>query len=352
MISINNTLDGYLKNVEIKGNTIQNETDLADIKSVGDKVEGQELYKIPLLSVGKNLFDGELQLGALNVDGTVSVNNDRCVSKNFINISGGNTLFLSNSLGYSISRSAVYDKNKNFISIVSNGVQVPLNACYYKFCLVGNNLSNNIQLEEGTQATPYEPYKEHKLTILSPVQLEKVGTVQDIVYENGDIDKNIQTVYYKDLINIAGVSSNANYWFATGSHPSIKPGAYNTSGSNVISNIKFSHSFEESEHVWYDPTSNTFRIALSKTTFPTFDRDAFVKYFTEKNIFMKVQVSSPVNYKLPHAQQVKLRTFANKTNISFLTEIEGTIKASVPKSISATVNVHTEEINSLNKELD
>ena len=37
----------------------------------------------------------------------------------------------------------------------------------------------NVQLEEGTQATPYEPYQEHKLTILSPVQLEKVEDVAD-----------------------------------------------------------------------------------------------------------------------------------------------------------------------------
>ena len=52
MLTIDNTLDGYLKDVEIKGNTIQdiNGTgDLSDIRSVGTKVEGQELYEIPVL---------------------------------------------------------------------------------------------------------------------------------------------------------------------------------------------------------------------------------------------------------------------------------------------------------------
>ena len=48
---------GYAKDVEILGNTIQNASNLADIRSVGDKVEGQELYEIPVLTVGKNLFD-------------------------------------------------------------------------------------------------------------------------------------------------------------------------------------------------------------------------------------------------------------------------------------------------------
>ena len=51
------TTSGYAQNIEILGNTIQNQNDLADIRSVGDKVENQELYEIPVLSYGKNLFD-------------------------------------------------------------------------------------------------------------------------------------------------------------------------------------------------------------------------------------------------------------------------------------------------------
>ena len=47
---------GYAKDVEILGNTIQSASNLADIRSVGDKVEGQELYEIPVLSANKNLF--------------------------------------------------------------------------------------------------------------------------------------------------------------------------------------------------------------------------------------------------------------------------------------------------------
>ena len=52
MFKINNTLDGFLKDVEIKGNTIQDAENLADIRSVGDKVEGQELYEIDVVSCG------------------------------------------------------------------------------------------------------------------------------------------------------------------------------------------------------------------------------------------------------------------------------------------------------------
>ena len=41
MLTINNTVEGYLKDVEIKGNTWQVSENLADIRSVGTKVEGQ-----------------------------------------------------------------------------------------------------------------------------------------------------------------------------------------------------------------------------------------------------------------------------------------------------------------------
>ena len=70
------------------------------------------------------------------------------------------------------------------------------------------------------------------------------------------------------------------------------------------------------------------------------------------DLIAKYQLTTPQFIPLPHDQQIKLRTFANKTNISFGCEIEGTIKAQVPKSIGATVNTHTEQIRSLNNELN
>ncbi len=80
--------------------------------------------------------------------------------------------------------------------------------------------------------------------------------------------------------------------------------------------------------------------------------DGFKKWIKNNPAVIKYPTKQPQFIPLPHSQQIKLRTFANKTNISFLTEIEGTIKAQVPKSLGATVNTHTEQINNLNKELD
>ena len=53
-LNLDGTMESYLQNIEIEGNTIQNPNNLADIKSVGDKVEGQELYRIPIKCIKAN----------------------------------------------------------------------------------------------------------------------------------------------------------------------------------------------------------------------------------------------------------------------------------------------------------
>ena len=72
---INNTVEGYLKDIEIKGNTWQDSENLADIRSVGTKVEGQELYEIPIVSCGKNLLDiSECEMNKVILDdGTIKI---------------------------------------------------------------------------------------------------------------------------------------------------------------------------------------------------------------------------------------------------------------------------------------
>ena len=56
MLTINNTIDGAIQDIEIKGNTVQNPDNLADIKSVGELQE-DGTYKMSISSCGKNLFN-------------------------------------------------------------------------------------------------------------------------------------------------------------------------------------------------------------------------------------------------------------------------------------------------------
>ena len=172
MLTINDTLDGFLHDLEIKGNSIIDST-TSEVKSVGDKLGEQDLYKITLLS------------------------------------------------------------------------------------------TNDLDSSDSN-------YKKYELEILSPVQLEKVGDKCDRIICNSD-----------------------NLWVV----------------------------------------------------------EKNVRAVIEDGVLVNKQ-AQPETILLSLSQRIALRTFADRTHISFDTEIQPTIKAQVPKSLGATVNTHTTQIDNLNKELD
>ena len=341
--------EGYLENVEIHGNTWQNAENLADIRSVGTKVEGQELYEIPVVSCGKNLIninDIVVNEGVNTSTGNFGVDTTRSRTP-YIRFNPNVDYVATN-----VDAVFFYDKNKQFISVnrASKGTS-PSNCNYVVVRML--NTTTNWQLEEGTQATSYEPYQEDKLTILSPVQLEKVGDVADrIVCKDGvyGVEKNIVTE------RLVGSLFTANY--APGTNDTIVGvlGQFNKSiemsyapicdcikgkANPITGGVEESISILNNQYIY---------LLLNKQKASDIRT---VKQWLESNVVMfKYITKIPQFIPLPHDQQIKLRTFADRTHISFDTEIEPTLKAQVPKSLGATVNTHTTQIDNLNKELD
>ena len=356
MLNIKNTTDGYLKDVEIKGNTIQDAENLADIRSVGDKVEGQELYEIPVLITGKNIFDGvwkentAMSFSGSNVGQEYTANGQK-TSYNYIRVKS-NTTYRPSSSNEFDSRIVEYDCNKKPIkgyACVNNHFTTSENAKYIKF-YVGSKSSTDVQIEEGIQATPYEPYKQHKLTILSPVQLEKVGDVADrIICKDGvwGVEKNVETFHYNG-------SETWNEWSSpVGEYIGFNTGVNDLiDGRGVVLCNKFNSIDGNSlcENIYY--VNKVIYLSIKRARLASQNLVGLKAWLQANNMLVKYKLANPQFIPLPHSQQVKLRTFASKTNISFGCEIEGTIKAQVPKSLGATVNTHTEQINNLNKELD
>lgn len=356
MLNLKNTLDGYLKNVEVIGNTIQDANNLANIRSVGDKVEGQELYKIDVVSCGKNLFDKTKVIKDTYPSETTGELLQTALygCSDFINVKP-NTNYKTNS---SSLRYAFYDQNKKFISGgVSTNFNSPSNASFIRVC-VKNGEFDIYQLEEGTQTTPYEPYKGDKIEILSPVQLEKVGDVSDrIICKDGvwGIEKNIKDyVLNTELISsyfdieLAGKIINVQYYVNDCISDAMVDTKHKCNINDYVKSIPMDDrgkSLDElvcwsSKHVAFIAPVGMFgSLQEFKASLP-------------KNINMKYITVNPQFIPLPHDQQVKLRTFAGQTNIAFLTEIAGQIKAQVPKSLGATVNTHTEQIADLHNSLD
>ena len=371
--------DGYLKDVEILGNTIQDSENLADIRSVGDTVEGQELYEIPIVSCGKNLFDLSKLSG-----GEFTTLNGKNVYKYIDNASfyfyNGKfkkdtqytiTMTLFRDVGYEVkglNLEIVYTDgtNKNFSlthgvirTITSEkGKTIEKLSGSYNHGLNAYIDLDSICLNEGDVAINYQPYIEDKLTILSPVQLEKVGDVADrIICKDGvwGVEKNVvDTIITGNESNTSLINCNdgVNKYFGF-----VKPGnIYNIKNGiqyyHITNKLNNGNAYNGEDNVFwlfFDGSNTQLRIRLddSYTT-----KEQYIEWLKSNNILVKYITTQPQFIPLPHDQQVKLRTFANKTNISFLTEIEGTIKAQVPKSLGATVNTHTEQIRSLNNELN
>lgn len=337
---------GYLKDVEILGNTIQNASNLADIRSVGDKVKGQELYEIPVLSCGKNLVSFVQYPFGINSDGNENISGNNNVT-GFCKVRPNTTYVTSINGVLRGTNQFFYDIDKKFISKSINPTNTftTPNNCYYVRNTFGNSLEENFQIEEGTVATPYEPYQEDKLTILSPVQLEKVGDVRDrIICKDGvlGVEKNVDNIVFNG-------SEQWQYNSATKEFYLTKSNYIYNSFNGCISD-KFVYGETGGSYNNVIKLGNAIFVTLRKDDITNLDD--FKVWLQNNNVLVMFITPQPQFIPLPHDQQVKLRTFAGKTNISFLTEIEGTIKAQVPKSLGATVNTHTEQISNLNKELD
>lgn len=382
MLNLKNTLDGYLKNVEVIGNTVQDTNNLADIRSVGDKVESQELYKIDVVSCGKNMFNGRILRKESNTtysyDGT-----DLTLYRDY-GKTQGRVWFNKLPIGtYTLSfQIKSYPPTANLTwrvckklgeignvirdfylpnSPKSNKITFTLEDDMYISVETdysgGNIVISDIQLEEGNVATEYEPYKGDKLEILSPVQLEKVGDVADrIICKDGVWGVEKWTTVKQIPNNLHWMAdsydtetSNTFWCNATGLNAFVDRKRNEKSLYHKKLNSITRDEFELSDTLGISIITNGagFFIRTPKNIYV----DTVNKYIEENGNSIIYTSNKPTFIPLPHDQQVKLRTFAGQTNIAFLTEIAGQIKAQVPKSLGATVNTHTEQIEILHNAL-
>ena len=340
MLTINNTIDGAIQDIEIKGNTVQDPDNLSDIKSVGELQE-DGTYKMSILSCGKNLINNSKVEKGFYVQENNSnvISNNGFTTSNYIKIKP-NTKYVLNKL---ISYKAFYDRNKNIIPINPtydvNTFTTPTNASYVRISVSNANDITTYQLEEGTVATSYEPYQENKCDILLPCQLEKVGDVSDRLYYDDVekawcIEKNVETIVYNGTESwISDGSTELNNKFRVagyiGDTKSISNlflntfwDKYNTaSGTEFISTVS---------------SVKTVHVSVLKSKCPTLQ--SFKEFLGTNNLIIKTIVVQPQFIPLPRDTQIQLNSFFGTTHVYMESgEVEGTIKCKIPKSLGATV---------------
>ena len=138
--------------------------------------EGMQSVKLPVLkTTGKNLFDGELELGSYTSTGTPTNTTTNYRNKNkFIPIE--NEMFISVA-----SIIHEYDGDKNFIKATSNTSvdvkkQLDTKTKYINFRTL--DLSET-QIMISKTGGAYEPFKSNILTVNEPIELRGIGDVKD-----------------------------------------------------------------------------------------------------------------------------------------------------------------------------
>ena len=365
--TIVDSVDSKVKDIETLGNTIQDASTLK-VKSVG-QLQEDGTYKISIVSCGKNInpynfvkgdIDDKTGLYKSN-GGTNSVLNE------FIKVKPSVSYRLSpnKTLNSTYATYYEYDENYNFIKMANlskTGVSniTTSEICrYLKFKYQSVvNLDVEIQVEEGTVATPYEPYKGTKSEIILPCQLDRLESVSDRLYYDEVekawcIDKNTKIITDFSKINIVRQptldTDNTERYFLD-----IKDTLLSAKGGGVL-NSKLPYvkdgGDESKTCIYSHSTTNRIDIKKLKTDNRWNDVNGLRK-FLEGSI-LKYATTEPQKIVLPLDVQIQLNSYFPKTHIFFEdTEVEGTIKCKVPKSVGASVESNSKELEKVKDRIE
>jgi hypothetical protein len=137
--------------------------------------EGMQSVKMPVLkTIGKNLFDGELVKNKYynGSTGELVAGNNNLASVNPIRVNPNASIVLSTSANLANNNHYIceYASDGTFIKRTNSSKITTSETTYFikfHFAYADTNESPNVQLEEGSVATPYEPHKSNILTTTS-----------------------------------------------------------------------------------------------------------------------------------------------------------------------------------------
>ena len=157
-----------------------------------EKDEHYGKYKVTVKAVGKNLFNKDTVIkgkyqNCNTVSGNFKISNNTDYNiTELVTVKPNSQYTIS---GTNIKGHAYYNINKEpitTIATINNSFTTPSNAYYMIFNLRSTDDLNKVQIEEGTKATEYEPYKENNITFYINEPLRGVGNVKDKVYVKED----------------------------------------------------------------------------------------------------------------------------------------------------------------------
>lgn len=383
IITNSNSAVGDIRNIIVNGNTRYKKSDGTytdtwesgvSLESVGEKEKNSNgKYPIEIVSRGKNLFSTELlrkinsnencNLCSWNEDTEVlhlqwngketypnllfpKVKKNTQYTFSFEIQSTTNTAPIllrikhtDGSDGYTTDKLTTSTEYQR-VTIVSE-----LNKTISRIFWVGNNntITNvrNLQLEEGTTATNYEPYKEDKRIVLLDSPLRKVREVADILdLDNSQITRKCKT------ITIDG-SSDENWVLETLQtdlilfYCKITENAPKNYDIHLISD-KFPSCRYDS--MWGNTnegisvSNNILRINISKSKLETQDVAGFKKWLQSNPVTVVYQLATPTTEDIQVSPTDNpLTSYTPSTTLTTNNNIKGNISADMPTNLSGVI---------------
>ncbi|MEG0026379.1 MAG: type II secretion system protein [Bacilli bacterium] len=351
-ILLDNATGSNLENYKIYGNSIQNGIPTPDspkeITSLGRYNASTGKYEIDVISRGKNLFKPEIVKNSLeNI-----TNNDFIKLKKNTNY----TTSISNVASPGVWR-FMYSLRKNGSYIIEtstdtthinrrpdkgyfqkNGIiptyiwnsDLSLNEETftldndYELLFTKNGTSGdfiNVQIEQGTSATTYEPYQEKKTTIALNEPLRKVGDVADYIdYENNRVVRNIGHKELKGCDNwssyVSGLNNIMSYFIKI-----------NEASAKFTSSIA-TH-FKNLNYAWDIGSIGDYSDHYNNNRYFVFGKtlDEWKAYLDTENT-KKTPVTIYYQLETPIYEEIKLPGIATLKGITNIETTDGTMSAS------------------------
>lgn len=225
IVTATNTLNKLVKNAILKGDTKYRDVDTGEILDSFDGTKNLELVsvKMPVLTtIGKNLFFGEvINNKDINNNTGLVGNGNRTIPVNFIFVKPNTTYTFTRPVPNGDVGIRYYSKSQGFLSSqvftsyneeFSATFTTPSDCYFIKFIDEANTLEKGYQIEEGTTATSYEPYKTNILTTSKDFELKGLADVKDTLDCNtGEYVERIKEVVLNGETTSNGSTSTDGY---------------------------------------------------------------------------------------------------------------------------------------------
>ena len=323
------------------------------IKSFGEAEQDGSKYKIIISSRGKNLINENVFEDniAYYLNGSnLSRSSDKYYKTFSANIEPYKNYYISVNTSSIIN--VVLFKNGIGMNSFSTPKSKLINGDYDEIKIsVLKNRFVNIQLEEGTEATLYQKFKEDKRVILINEPLRSINDFKDIIYEdNGKVKLNriLGEYIFTGDENISKLSEeNEETCLFMVSSDLVLNYRVNESGDLICNNFT-SYSRENFKNLeGITSVANRFKIRIKKSKLTTQNVEGFKSWLKDNQTKVVYKLPNPITEVVEGVLDIDLDTYINKTYFSILNNYPGTLKFEVQSNIGSLIKNMAEEINNI-----